>query len=130
VSCLESRQLDLDILLTADRRAIRIFAVYPRCEDSVKAALRNISTPLLRSLGSKHTRLLESLRNFPLESEPFALHVLTVLTDSSRPSPGLVDVIKALAEERDLSAAFLIPIAAYMNRVSTTVGIASIDCNL
>jgi hypothetical protein len=64
---------------------------------------------------------LESLRNFPPESEAFALHVVTVLTDSARPSPALVDVIKARAEERDLSAPFLIPIAAQMNRVSKAV---------
>jgi len=70
--------------------------------------------------------LLESLRNFPPESEPFALHVVTVLTDNARPSPALVDVIKARAEERELSAPFLIPIAAQMNRVSNAVVFACI----
>lgn len=61
--------------------------------------------------------MLESLRHFPPESEAFALHVLKVFTDTARPSPGVVTVIKELAEERELSPQFLIPIASQMNRV-------------
>ena len=96
----------------------RIFTTYPQCEESVQEALRAISTPLIRSLGSKHVKMLESLRNFPPESEAFALHVINVFTDTARPSPALATVIKELAEERELSPQFLIPIASQMDRVS------------
>lgn len=102
----------------AETAFARIFATYPQCEQSVQDALRAISTPLIRSLGSRHVKLLESLRNFPPEAEAFALHVLNVFTDTARPSPALATVIKELAEERELSPQFLIPIASQMDRVS------------
>lgn len=80
--------------------------------------LKTISVPLIRSLGAGHAKLLECLRTFPPESEAFALHVVSVLTDNVRPSQKLVAAIKHIANERDdLNPAFLLPIAAQLNRV-------------
>jgi symplekin len=43
--------------------------------------------------------------------------VLTIFTESGRPSSQLVALVKALINERNLDARFLIPIIAEMDKV-------------
>ena len=95
----------------------RIFDVYPRMDASVQEAVGVLLTPLIRSLGPTHTKLLTILRSFPPASETLALRVLSILTESGKPGPNIVALVKTLMLERDLDARFLIPIAGEMDKV-------------
>ena len=85
---------------------------------SVQQAIQELLTPLIRSLGSSHAKLLTLVRQCPPGAETLALRVLTIFTEHGRPSPQLVSLAKALINERDLDARFLIPIIAEMDKVS------------
>jgi symplekin len=84
---------------------------------SVQEAVGVLLTPLIRSLGPSHTKLLTILRSFPSASETLALRVLSILTESGKPGPNIVALVKTLMLERDLDARFLIPIAGEMDKV-------------
>ncbi len=86
-------------------------------EESVQETFQTLITPLIRALGPTHGKLLTLLRTFPVRSETLALRVLSIFTEVGRPSSQLVALIKALVNERDLDARFLIPIIAEMDKV-------------
>ena len=86
-------------------------------EESVQETIQTLITPLVRALGPTHGKLLTLLRTFPRRSETLALRVLNIFTEVGRPSSQLVAVIKALMNEGDLDARFLIPIIAEMDKV-------------
>ncbi|KAF8074984.1 Symplekin tight junction protein C terminal-domain-containing protein [Lyophyllum atratum] len=73
-------------------------------------------TALIRSLGSSHGKLLTLMRTCPPGAESLALRVLTIFTEHGRASTQLVALVKALINERDLDARFLIPIIAEMDK--------------
>jgi len=56
------------------------------------------------------------MRTCPPGAESLALRVLTIFTDHGRPSIQLIALVKALINERDLDARFLIPIIAEMDK--------------
>ncbi|KAG6821193.1 hypothetical protein H0H93_004013 [Arthromyces matolae] len=93
-----------------------IFAAYGQMDITVQEAIQDLITALIRSLGSSHGKLLTLMRNFPRGAETLALRVLTILTEHGRPSAQLVVLVKALINERDLDARFLIPIIAEMDK--------------
>ncbi|KZT27847.1 hypothetical protein NEOLEDRAFT_1130335 [Neolentinus lepideus HHB14362 ss-1] len=93
-----------------------IFTVYGQMEAPVQETVQELITPLIRSLGSSHGKLLTLLRTFPPGAESLALRVLTIFTEHGRPSPQLVALVKGLIAERDLDARFLIPIIAEMDK--------------
>lgn len=80
--------------------------------------VQELITPLIRSLGSGHGRLLTLLRTFPSGAETLALRVLQIFTEHGRPSAPLVSLVKSLIAERDLPAQFLMPIIGEMDKVS------------
>ena len=79
-------------------------------------AIQDLLTPLIRSLGSSHGKLLMLLRTFSPGAESLALRVLKILTEHGRPSGPLVALVKGLISERDLDARFLVPIVAELDR--------------
>ncbi|KAF8661382.1 hypothetical protein AX16_001475 [Volvariella volvacea WC 439] len=93
-----------------------IFAAYGQMDTTVQEAIQDLITALIRSLGQNHGKLLTLLRTFPPGAESLALRVLTIFTESGRPSTQLVALIKALVNERDLDARFLIPIIGEMDK--------------
>ncbi|EPQ56463.1 hypothetical protein GLOTRDRAFT_59735 [Gloeophyllum trabeum ATCC 11539] len=93
-----------------------IFTAYGQMERPVQETVQELITPLIRSLGSSHGKLLTLLRTFPSGAESLALRVLTIFTEHGRPSPQLVALVKGLITERDLNAKFLIPIIAEMDK--------------
>ncbi|TFK32777.1 Symplekin tight junction protein C terminal-domain-containing protein [Crucibulum laeve] len=93
-----------------------IFAAYGQMDVTVQEAIQELLTPLIRSLGSSHGKLLTLMRTFPPGAESLALRVLTIFTEHGRPSGQLVALVKALINERDLDARFLIPIIAEMDK--------------
>lgn len=84
---------------------------------SVQEHIQELISPLTRALGSSHGKLLTLLRTFPDGAESLALRIITIFTDSGRPSVPLVSLVKTLVSERDLDARFLIPIFAEMDKV-------------
>ena len=86
-------------------------------EESVQELIQQLITPLIRALGSSHNKLITLLRTFPPGAETLALRVLTIFTESGRPSSQIVALVKGLISERDLDARFLIPIIAEMDKV-------------
>lgn len=84
---------------------------------TVQEAIQDLITALIRSLGSSHGKLLTLMRTCPPGAESLALRVLTIFTDHGRPSTQLIALVKALINERDLDARFLIPIIAEMDKV-------------
>ncbi|KAA1468855.1 hypothetical protein DENSPDRAFT_863857 [Dentipellis sp. KUC8613] len=93
-----------------------IFAAYGEMDGSVQAAIQELITALIRSLGPSHGKLLTLMRTFPPGAETLALRVLSIFTEHGRPSAQLVALVKALIAERDLDARFLIPIIAEMDK--------------
>ncbi|KAF9482650.1 hypothetical protein BDN70DRAFT_874838 [Pholiota conissans] len=93
-----------------------IFAAYGHMDVTVQEAIQNLITALIRSLGSSHGKLLTLMRQCPPGAESLALRVLTIFTEHGRPSAQLVALVKALINERDLDARFLIPIIAEMDK--------------
>jgi symplekin len=84
---------------------------------TVQETIQDLITPLIKSLGANHGKLLTLLRTFLPGAESLALRVLTIFTEHSRPSGTLVALVKSLISERDLDARFLIPIIAEMDKV-------------
>lgn len=86
---------------------------------TVQEAIQDLITALIRSLGSSHGKLLTLMRTCPPGAESLALRVLTIFTEHGRASAQLVALVKALINERDLDARFLIPIIAEMDKVNS-----------
>lgn len=79
--------------------------------------VQELITPLVRSLGPSHARLLMSLRAFPPGADGLFLRVLKIFTDNGRPSAPLVALVKSLIAERELDVRFLVPIIAELDKV-------------
>ena len=90
-------------------------------DQTVQEAMQDLITPLIRSLGSSHSKLLTLMRQCTSGSESLVLRILTIFTDHGRPSTQLVALVKSLINERDLDARFLIPIIAEMDKVFITI---------
>jgi symplekin len=86
-------------------------------DQTVQEAIQDLITALIRSLGPSHGKLLTLMRQCPPGSESLALRILTIFTEHGRASAQLVALVKALINERDLDARFLIPIIAEMDKV-------------
>jgi symplekin len=86
-------------------------------DQTVQEAIQDLITALIRSLGPNHGKLLTLMRQCPPGSESLALRILTIFTEHGRASAQLVALVKALINERDLDARFLIPIIAEMDKV-------------
>jgi symplekin len=89
-------------------------------ETSVQEAIQQLITALIRSLGSSHGKLLTLMRTSP-GAESLSLRILTIFTENGRPSAQLVALVKAMMNERDLDARFLIPIIAEMDKVRGSI---------
>ena len=94
----------------------RIFDSYGQMDVSVQEAIQDLITALIRSLGPSHAKLLTLMRTFPPGAEMLALRVLTIFTETGRPTAAIVSLVKGLMSERELDARFLIPIIAEMDK--------------
>lgn len=84
---------------------------------TVQEAIQDLITALIKSMGPSHSKILTLLGTFPSGADTLALRILTIFTESGRPSPTIVSLVKSLISERDLDARFLIPIIAEMDKV-------------
>lgn len=77
-------------------------------------------TPLIRSLGPSHGKLLTVLRKFPIGADALALRTVQLLTESkdekTKTSAPLVALVKSLVAERELSPRFMLPILPELDK--------------
>lgn len=94
-----------------------LFAEYGSLPPHVQEAVGVLITPLIRSLGAKHPKVVELVQSCPAGSQELVLRILGVLTEKSRAPPILVEAIKTLASEQaDLSPRFIVPIMADLDK--------------
>ncbi|RKP11025.1 Symplekin tight junction protein C terminal-domain-containing protein [Thamnocephalis sphaerospora] len=93
-----------------------LFGVYIDCAASVQRVIRQQLYPLVKSMGMNSPALLQLLRTFPKGGETLALRILIILTDKVPPSARLVEVVKAMYQQRELDARFLIPIVSGLDK--------------
>ncbi|KIO25859.1 hypothetical protein M407DRAFT_24815 [Tulasnella calospora MUT 4182] len=94
----------------------QIFDAYCRMEPSVQDSLQALIVPLVRTLGPNNSTLLDLLREFKPEAESLALRILSIWTENTRPTPGIISVVKDLLAERELDPKFLIIIIGEMDK--------------
>ena len=109
-SCINVARISFDLFYC------RIFDSYGQMDVSVQEAIQDLITALIRSLGPSHAKLLTLMRTFPPGAEMLALRVLTIFTETGRPTAAIVSLVKGLMSERELDARFLIPIIAEMDK--------------
>jgi symplekin len=97
-------------------RLHRVFEAYGVMHASVQDTLQELITPLVKSLGPSHAKLLMCLRRFPPGADGLVLRVLRIFTDNGRPSAPLVALVKALVADRDLDVRFLVPIIGELDK--------------
>jgi symplekin len=96
--------------------SFRIFDAYGGMHASVQDAVQDLITPMIKSLGAGHARLLTCLRKFPPGADGLVLRVIKIFTDNQRPSAPLVALVKGIIAERSLDVRFLVPIIAEMDK--------------
>jgi symplekin len=84
-----------------------------------QTSLQNLITPLVRTLGPKHPKILDLVQNCPPGADPLILRVINILTEKGRAASPLVALIKSMAHERDLSPRFLVPVITEFDKVSS-----------
>lgn len=93
-----------------------LFESYSRLQPFAQQSLQTLITPMIRSLGVSHPKIPLLVESFPEGSDPLVLRVLAILADKGKPPPSLVNVIKNLAQERDLSPRFYIAVLPSCNK--------------
>ncbi|ORX39335.1 Symplekin tight junction protein C terminal-domain-containing protein [Kockovaella imperatae] len=91
-----------------------VFDIYAKLEKPIADQFESLLTPLIQSLGAT-TKLLDTLRSFPLGAEKLALRVVTILSAEGA-SPVLVSLVKGLMAERELDPGFIIPIIGELDK--------------
>lgn len=82
----------------------------------VQAAIRSLSTPLIKSLGAFNPKIQEILRSYSPAAEELVLHVITVLTQNGKLPPTLSGIVKEIAMERDINPRFMVPVIADLDK--------------
>lgn len=82
--------------------------------------IQTLFTPLIRSLGPNHPKILDIVENHPDGSEDLVFRVLAILTDKGKLPAALTALIKRLASEKELSPRFMMPIIAEFDKAEIT----------
>lgn len=78
-------------------------------------------TPLIRSLGGKHNKIVSLIQNCQSGSEPLVLRILAILTEKGKPPAAMIEAIKTLAlTATDLSPRFIIPMISDLSKAEVT----------
>ncbi|MBW0483606.1 hypothetical protein O181_023321 [Austropuccinia psidii MF-1] len=87
-----------------------LFRAYPNMPNHVQESVGKLITPLVRSLGAKHSKIISLIQTCQSGSEPLVLRILSILTEKGKPPVAIIDAIKSLAAgSNDLSPRFIIP---------------------
>ncbi|OAQ31860.1 hypothetical protein K457DRAFT_135648 [Linnemannia elongata AG-77] len=113
-----ARLLELYFSLCAKNHSLLgvLLSQYTAFDPFVQRVVRQTIHPLIKSIKSDSTKLLDLIRDFPLGAEMLVLRIIFILTDGVRPSPGLVSAVQAAVIQHDLNARFLVPIISGLNK--------------
>lgn len=104
----------------------RLFDGYTRLQPFAQESLQSLITPLIRSLGLQHPKMLEIIGRFPPGSDDLILRVLTVLADGPRLPKNIIELLKTVASRQTLAAPFYPLIIADCDKVSRVYTTTSI----
>jgi len=106
----------------------RIFELYIQTTQFVKRVIHQQSIGLVRTISisiASHNLpiaqpIVQLLASFPKGSEPLVLHFLNILTESGKPHPQLVGIVRNLYQKRVPDARFLVPILPGLEKEEIT----------
>ncbi|GAB00040.1 uncharacterized protein L969DRAFT_96650 [Mixia osmundae IAM 14324] len=109
-------ELLLGLCIKSPELLTDLFVAYVKMAPMVQAAVEEAITGLIRHLGASHPRILDLIENPPAGSEPLVLRVLAIFTVKGKPPQELVDLIKSMAAEKELSPRFIVPILSELTK--------------
>ncbi|ORY92427.1 Symplekin tight junction protein C terminal-domain-containing protein [Leucosporidium creatinivorum] len=95
-----------------------LFEGYARLQPFAQESLQSLITPLVRSLGLKHPKILEIIETFPAGSDELILRILTVLAEGARLPKNIIEILKTVAARQALPARFYVLIIADCDKPS------------
>ena len=93
----------------------RLLDVYMTATPGVRKVIHHQMSVLINTIGMNSVPLLQLIAQCPKGGEGFVLQVLRILTETSRPLPGLVNAVKT-AHKRLGDARLLIPVMGGMEK--------------
>lgn len=99
-----------------------LFEGYTRLQPFAQESLKQLITPLVRSLGLKHPKILDIIERFPAGADDLILRVLDVLAEGARLPKNVIELIKSVAGRQALDPRFYVMIIADCDKVSTRRG--------
>ncbi|CAH7671475.1 Symplekin tight junction protein C terminal-domain-containing protein [Phakopsora pachyrhizi] len=104
----ETTELEAD--KSSSDTQITLFQTYPNMLPHVQESVNKLITPLIRTLGGKHGKIISLIQNCQSGSEKLILRVLSILTEKGKLPASIVEVIKSMsASSNILSPRFIIP---------------------
>ncbi|KAA1136964.1 hypothetical protein PGTUg99_004665 [Puccinia graminis f. sp. tritici] len=113
------QHLELLLALSAKNPDLldHLFRSYPLMPSQVQESVNELITPLVRTLGGKHPKIISLIQNCQTGSESLVLKILSILTEKGKPPAGIIEAIKNLASKSsDLSPKFIIPMIGELTK--------------
>lgn len=86
--------------------------------------IQKLITQLVRSMGAKNAKILDLIQNSPPAAEELVLRVIAILTEKGKTAPPLVNLIKEMAIERDLSPRYMVAVISELEKVDRAFSFA------
>ncbi|EGG01151.1 uncharacterized protein MELLADRAFT_117867 [Melampsora larici-populina 98AG31] len=114
------RHLELLLALSVKNPDLldHLFRVYPNVSPHIRDCVQQLITPLIRSLGAKHPKIVSLIENCQTGSESLVLRILNISTEKGgKPPQVIIEAIKNLANtSTNLSPRFIIPLIGELNK--------------
>ncbi|WAQ81727.1 hypothetical protein PtA15_2A38 [Puccinia triticina] len=113
------QHLELLLALSAKNPDLldHLFRSYPLMPGQVQESVNELITPLVRTLGGKHPKIVSLIQNCLSGSESLVLRILSILTEKGKPPAGIIEAVKNLASKSsDLSPRFIIPMIGELTK--------------
>lgn len=113
------QHLELLLALSAKNSDLldHLFRSYPLMPNQVQESVNELITPLVRTLGGKHPKIISLIQNCQSGSESLVFKILSILTEKGKPPAGVIEAIKNLASRAtDLSPRFIIPMIGELTK--------------
>ncbi|KAH9823539.1 Symplekin tight junction protein C terminal-domain-containing protein [Melampsora americana] len=114
------RHLELLLALSVKNPDLldHLFRVYPNVSPHIRDCVQQLITPLIRSLGAKHQKIVSLIENCQAGSESLVLRILSISTEKGgKPPQVIIEAIKHLAStSTSLSPRFIIPMIGELNK--------------
>ncbi|KAH9461781.1 hypothetical protein MJO29_003508 [Puccinia striiformis f. sp. tritici] len=97
-----------------------LFRSYPLMPLQVQELVNELITPLVRTLGGKHPKIISLIQNCEHGTEKIILRILSILTEKGKPPIGIIEAIKTLLATKQpdqfISPRFIIPTIGELNK--------------